>query len=66
MSYFFIIPIAVAIGCIYIFKNTADEMAYLAASISVISLVVGLVLAPWQLQLFLVIALLLQRIKPAY
>lgn len=59
MSYFFIIPIAVAVGCMCIFKKTANEMAYLAASVSGVSLVLGLVLAPWQIQLLLVITLLL-------
>lgn len=66
MPYVFIIPLAVAAGCIYIFKNAVDEIAYLAISISVFSMLLGLVLAPWPLQLLLVIALLLSYKRAAY
>lgn len=53
MNLFFLIPLAIVPVALFIFKNSADEMAYLSAAISVVGLILSLVLAPWQIQIFL-------------
>ncbi len=63
MSLFFIFSLATFLVAVYIFKvskNSADEIAYLAASIALVSLVVSLVLAPWPVQLLLLVLVLLK------
>jgi len=58
MSFTFLIPIAIFLIAAYFFKNSTDEISYLAALISLISLFFSLVLAPWQLQLLLLVLIL--------
>lgn len=53
MNLFFLIPLAIVPVALFIFKNSADEMAYLSAAISAVGLILSLVLAPWQIQIFL-------------
>lgn len=53
MHLFFLIPLMTCLASGYIFKSCADEMAYLTGIITIISLVLSLVLAPWQLQLLI-------------
>ena len=58
----FVISLAIALIAFYLCQKSADEMAYLCGVISVVSLIVSLVLAPWQLKLLLlVLALISQR-----
>lgn len=59
MSLLFLMPVAIFLIAAYVFKNSTDEMAYLAASISLVSLVISLFLAPWQIQLLLLMLVLL-------
>ena len=58
MSFTFLIPMAIFLIAAYILKNSTDEISYLAASISLISLFFSLLLAPWPLQLFLLVLIL--------
>ncbi len=58
MSFTFLIPMAIFLIAAYIFKNSTDEISYLAASISLISLFFSLLLAPWPLQLLLLVLIL--------
>ncbi|HBB33473.1 MAG TPA: hypothetical protein DDZ80_25320 [Cyanobacteria bacterium UBA8803] len=53
MSLFFIIPLAAFVVAAYVFKHSADEIAYLSAAIALVSLLLTLLLAPWQIQLLL-------------
>lgn len=53
MHLFFLIPLMTCLASGYIFKSCADEMAYLTGTITVVSLVLSLILAPWQLQLLI-------------
>lgn len=53
MTLFFIIPLTIVLLAAYIFKNSADEIAYLSAAIAVVALLVTLIVAPWQLKLAL-------------
>ena len=55
MPWSFMITLGIALAVTYILKNSADEIAYLAASILVVSLLVSLVIAPWQIQLLLLV-----------
>lgn len=63
MTLFFIIPLAIVLLAVYIYKNSADEIAYLAASISGVGLILSLILAPWQLKLLLLVVVLLTTTK---
>ncbi|MBC1239941.1 hypothetical protein VF14_06870 [Nostoc linckia z18] len=55
MALFFLIPLCTAIATGYIIKKSTDEIAYLAGVFAVISLILSLVLAPWQIQFGLLI-----------
>ncbi|MBW4684418.1 MAG: hypothetical protein KME40_04820 [Komarekiella atlantica HA4396-MV6] len=59
MPLFFLIPLCTALVTGYLFKKRNDEIAYLADVFAVISLILSLVLAPWQIQLVLLIVVLI-------
>ncbi|HLO46828.1 MAG TPA: DUF4278 domain-containing protein [Kamptonema sp.] len=59
MTWLFISPLAIALVVTYLFKNSANEAAYLGGSIITVSLIVSLILAPWQVKILLVLILLL-------
>ncbi|MCL1469723.1 DUF4278 domain-containing protein [Argonema antarcticum] len=59
MAFFFVVPLGIVLVAIYIFKKSADEMAYLAATISLVALILSLIIAPWQLQVSLLLLVLL-------
>lgn len=59
MSLLFLIPLATALGAAYIFETLQDEVAILAAVAVVVSVILCLVLSPWQLQLSLLMVVLL-------
>jgi hypothetical protein len=60
MPLFFLIPLCIALATGYLFKKSTDEIAYLAGVFAAISLILSLVLAPWQIQLgFLIIVLMM-------
>lgn len=61
MSVVFLITLALVPISAYICKHSADDIAHLAAAIFWVSLVLSLVFAPWQLQLFLLILVLLSN-----
>lgn len=63
MAFFFIVPLAIVLVALYIFKNSADEIAYLAATISLVGLVLSLMIAPWQIQISLLVLVLLVTSK---
>jgi hypothetical protein len=49
----FVIPLAIGLVAAYIAKKSNDDLAYLGIVIAIVSLILGIVLAPWQVQLFL-------------
>ena len=59
MSLFFLIPLAISLLAVYILQNSADEISYLSAAISLVCLFVSLVVAPWQIQILLLFLVLL-------
>jgi hypothetical protein len=63
MSWNFIFPLAIAMGVTYILKKSSDEIAYLAVTILLVSLVVSLMIAPWQIQIALLAGVLLSNTR---
>lgn len=61
MSFWFIIPLGIFIGAAYLFKQSSDEMAYLAAALAILCLLTTLCLAPWPIQLFLLIVIIVSN-----
>ncbi len=59
MHLFFLIPLVTSLVAGYIFNNYADEMAYLMGSITVVSIILSLVLAPWQIQLLILMLVII-------
>jgi hypothetical protein len=51
MHLLFLIPLTVSIVAVYVSKNSTAEMAELTGLITFIGIILGLILAPWQLQL---------------
>jgi c-di-AMP phosphodiesterase-like protein len=59
MALSFLIPLFTCLISGYIFKKGVDEITYFAGILAVISLIISLVLAPWQIQLLLLIVVLI-------
>jgi membrane protein implicated in regulation of membrane protease activity len=53
MRLFFLLPLTTGLISGYLCKKSADEMAYLTGTATVVSLILTLVLAPWQIQLLI-------------
>ena len=51
MHWIFLLPFMTCIASGYLCKKSADEMAYLTGTAAIVSLILTLVLAPWQIQL---------------
>ena len=60
----FTIWLIVSLIAVYIYANSNDEMAYLCATISVVSIIASLVLAPWQIKLLLLVLVLIGQQLP--
>ncbi|HAX79217.1 MAG TPA: hypothetical protein DCY88_26175 [Cyanobacteria bacterium UBA11372] len=60
----FTIWLIVSLIAVYVYANSADEIAYLCATISAISIIASLVLAPWQIKLLLLVLLLMSQQLP--
>lgn len=58
MPLYFLIPLFPGLIAGYIFKKCADEVGYLAGIFAIVSLILSLILAPWQIQLMLLIVVL--------
>lgn len=59
----FLIPLVTALISGYFFKRSTDEIGYLAGGIAIISFVISLILAPWEIQVFLLVAVLISTQK---
>lgn len=53
MQLFFLLPLTTGLISGYLCKKSADEMAYLTGTATVVSVILTLVLAPWQIQLLI-------------
>ncbi|MDZ8078304.1 MAG: DUF4278 domain-containing protein [Nostoc sp. DcaGUA01] len=58
-SYFLIIPCACLITSYFVLKEINSEISHLVAVFAVISLILGLILAPWQMLLLLLIPVII-------
>jgi predicted membrane protein len=58
MPLLFIIPLLAGLIAGYIFKTSTDEIGQLTGVVAAISLILSLVLAPWQLQVLILIVVL--------
>lgn len=61
MSWYFIISLAIFLICVYICENSADEIRYLAASMAALCGILTIVLAPWPIQVVLLLLILLSN-----
>ena len=59
MSYLFLFPLFTAALAAYFWQQSSDEIAYLASAATVISLLLSLVLAPWQIQLLILLTVVI-------
>lgn len=55
MSYLFLLPLLTATIAAYFWQRASDEIAYLTSAATVVSLVLSLILAPWQIQLLILL-----------
>ncbi len=55
MPLFFLVPLSAGLVTGYICKESSDEIAQLSGVAAAISLIVSLVLAPWEIQLLLLV-----------
>ncbi|OKH38529.1 hypothetical protein NIES2101_36075 [Calothrix sp. HK-06] len=59
----FLLPLLTALVSGYLFQKSTDEIGYLAGGIAIISFVISLVLAPWEIQLLLLVVVLVSTQK---
>jgi uncharacterized membrane protein (Fun14 family) len=59
MPLFFLVPLFTGLVTGYLSKKCHDEVAYLIGVFTTISLFISLVLAPWQIQLILLMLVLI-------
>jgi hypothetical protein len=55
MRWFFLIPLTTSLITGYISQKSADEIAYLTGVFTIVSLFASLVMAPWQVQLLILL-----------
>lgn len=55
----FVIPLAIGLVAVYVANKFNDEMADLGIIISIVSLILGIIFAPWQLQLCLFVLVIM-------
>ncbi|WP_242048516.1 MULTISPECIES: hypothetical protein [Nostocaceae] len=55
MGLLFLIPLMIALGVSYLFKNSTDELAELTVLLTIACLIVSVILTPWQLKILILI-----------
>ncbi|OUL20238.1 hypothetical protein [Nostoc sp. 106C] len=63
MALFFLVPLCTALLTGYLVKRSTDEIAYIAGVFGFICFVLSLVLAPWQIQLLMLVVVLITTNK---
>ncbi len=58
IHWFFLIPLLTALVAIYITHNSDAEISYLTGAVTVFSLILSLILAPWELQLLILMVVI--------
>lgn len=59
----FLLPLLTALVSGYLFQKSTDEIGYLAGGVAIISFVISLILAPWEIQLLLLLVVLVSTQK---
>jgi len=55
MSLFFLIPMSLSLAIAVISQQSSDDLAEITGLAAIVTLILSLVLAPWQLQLFILL-----------
>lgn len=63
MNFSFMIPLTIVFVATYFLKKSSDEIVYLCGVVIVICLLFSLVLAPWQIQLLLLVIAAISTLK---
>ncbi|BAZ69897.1 MAG: DUF4278 domain-containing protein [Pelatocladus maniniholoensis HA4357-MV3] len=63
MALLFVIPLFTGLVAGYIFKKSTDEIGQIIGVVAAISLALGLILAPWQVQVLLLIVVFVSTKK---
>lgn len=63
MPLLFLIPLFTGLVTAYIYKKSTDEIGQIIGVVAAVSLVLGLILAPWQVQLLLLVVVLVSTKK---
>jgi hypothetical protein len=63
MPLFFLLPLSICVITGYIFNRCSDEVGYLAGLFAIISLILSLILAPWEIQALLLVTVLVTTKK---
>ncbi|MEM9922795.1 MAG: hypothetical protein AAF915_03410 [Cyanobacteria bacterium P01_D01_bin.50] len=63
MPLFFLIPLFLSVITSYICNKCSDEVGYLVGLFAIISLVLSLILAPWEIQVLLLVVVLVTTKK---
>ncbi|BAY21049.1 hypothetical protein NIES2100_07940 [Calothrix sp. NIES-2100] len=58
MALFFLVPLCTALLTGYLVKQSTDEIAYIAGVFGFMFFILSLVLAPWQIQLLMLVLVL--------
>lgn len=59
----FLVPLFTGLLTGYLVKQTNDEIAYIGGVFAIICLILSLILAPWQIQLILLVLVLVSTRK---
>lgn len=59
MHFSFLIPLCTGLVTGYVAKKSQDDIAYIISIFTIISLILSLILAPWQLQFLLLLVVLI-------
>ncbi len=63
MAFAFLIPLFIGLITGHIFQRSTDETGYLAGGFAIVSFLISIVLAPWEIQLLLLVSVLLTAHK---
>ncbi|MDY6902478.1 MAG: hypothetical protein SWZ49_31085 [Cyanobacteriota bacterium] len=63
MALFFLIPLSICVITGYIYNRCNDEVGYLVGLFAIISLILSLILAPWEIQVLLLVVMLITTKK---
>ncbi|MGB3760960.1 MAG: hypothetical protein WBA07_32075 [Rivularia sp. (in: cyanobacteria)] len=63
MPLFFLIPLSICVITGYIYNRCSDEVGYLVGLFAIICFILSLILAPWEIQVSLLVVVLITTKK---